>query len=190
MTDRSPHPIVAEAAAGKTPAWARIGPRRRTHIEGVASLMERWAERLGLSPIDRTRWLAAAYLHDALRDASPESLVEAAEYPPKIRHGPAVAIRLAEAGVDDSDLLDAIRYHTTGWSSWKDMGRFLYLADFLEPSRAIAPARFAALRARLPEDRDDILRLVCASRLTEQLRRGGRLRRESVEFWNSLRREA
>lgn len=190
MTDRSPHPIVAEAAVGRTPAWARIGSRRLAHIEGVAALMDRWAEGLHLSRIDRMRWLAAAYLHDALRDARPQDLVEAADYPPKIRHGPAVAARMAEQGVDDTELLDAIRYHTVGWSGWRDMGRFLYLADFLEPSRALAPARLAALRARLPRGQDDVLRTVCAWRLSEQLRRGAPLRAESVEFWNSLRRDA
>jgi HD superfamily phosphohydrolase YqeK len=190
MTERSLHPLVVEAAAGRSPDWARIGARRLTHIEGVVSLMERWSEGLGLSQVDRTRWLAAAYLHDALRDAQPDSLVEAAEYPPKIRHGPAVAIRLEAAGVDDTELLEAIRYHSVGCPSWKDMGRFLYLADFLEPGRAFAPARLAAWRARLPEDRDEVLRLVCACRLTERLRRGVRLRPESVEFWNSLRGEA
>jgi HD superfamily phosphohydrolase YqeK len=101
-----------------------------------------------------------------------------------------VAIRLEAAGVEDTELLEAIRYHTVGCSVWKALGRFLYLADFLEPSRAFAPARLAAWRARLPEDRDEVLRLVCVCRLTEQLRRGTRLRLESVEFWNSLRGEA
>ncbi|NIU78085.1 MAG: HD domain-containing protein, partial [Gammaproteobacteria bacterium] len=78
------------------------------------SLMAAWADALGLAEHDLTRWKAAAWLHDALRDAEPESLTGAAEYPPKVRHGPAAAVRLRGEGVEDEELLEAIAAHTLG----------------------------------------------------------------------------
>jgi len=187
MTKDALHPIVEAAARGRLPDWARVGSRRSRHIEGVAALMDRWSRELALEAEQRKRWRAAAFLHDALRDADPESLTEVVDLPPKLRHGPAVAARLEQAGVDDAELLAAIRYHTVGWAGWRELGRFLYLADFLEPGRTLQPARHAALRARLPEGLDEAVRLVCKWRLVDRIGRGGGLRPESVDFWNSLR---
>ena len=187
MTARALHPLVEAAAEGRLPDWAAVRPARRRHIEGVLALMDRWAGDLNLDGLQRKRWRAAAMLHDSLRDADPETLVEAEDLPPRLRHGPAAAARLRGAGVEDAELLEAVRYHTLGWSGWGHLGRFLYLADYLEPGRAWQPAHNASLRARLPADHEQVLRAVCAGRLSERIRRGGALRSESVDFWNSLR---
>lgn len=185
MTD-SIHPILSRAAYGGLPDWACIGPRRREHIDGVVALLDRWSASLRLSSVDRRRWRATAFLHDALRDADPTALHGAEAWPPELRHGPAVALRLEEAGIEDREILEAIRYHTVGWAGWGELGRFLYLADFLEPGRSFAPARTAALRAQLPAEVDGVLSVVCAWRLGLRLRWGVALRPESVEFYNSL----
>ena len=38
-------------------------------------------------------------------------------------------------GVSDSDILNAIRYHTTGRESMSDLEKVVYLADYIEPKR-------------------------------------------------------
>lgn len=160
-------PLVRDAARGELPAWAVVSPPRRAHIERVAALLGEWAERLAQPPHEVARWRAAGWLHDCLRDADPAAL--RAEVPPAFRdlhpnllHGPATAERLR--GVADGELRDAIRYHTLGYAGFGLLGRALYLADFMEPGRRFAPEWTAALRARMPDGMDEVLREVVAAR--------------------------
>ncbi len=187
MKDARLHPIIAAAATGELPDWAAVRSRRRAHLAAVAELLGRWADELGLGPRDRQRWMAAGWLHDALRDADAEQLAaDAGAYPVRVRHGPAAAARLAAAGVDDRELLEAIRYHTLGRRGWGVLGRFLYLADYLEPGRAFDPVERASLVLRLPHQHAEVLRRVCALRIEYQLEHGVPVHRETMEFWNEL----
>src|SRR5919197_6218073 len=123
------------------PAWAQVTPERRAHIERVAALLGQWADALRTPAAERQRWLKAAYLHDALRDA-PVIPADA------LAHGPAAADRAAAEGETDRGVLDAVRYHTVGYAGWDDVGRMLYLADYLEPGRDFDRAGRAALARR------------------------------------------
>jgi 2-amino-4-hydroxy-6-hydroxymethyldihydropteridine diphosphokinase len=187
MTRPELHPLIIAAARGELPAWASVRKGRLTHLASVAELLARWAAELGLDDSERLRWVAAGWLHDSLRDGDPESLAAAAaDYPAPVRHGPAAAEQLSADGVDDRELLDAIRYHSLGNSGLGTLGRYLYLADYLEPERPYAPVENAAMRAALPHEPDPALRRVCALRIREVLNRGGPLRPETVAFWNEL----
>jgi 2-amino-4-hydroxy-6-hydroxymethyldihydropteridine diphosphokinase len=185
--------LIARAAAGELPDWAVAGPERRAHSRRVAALLGEWAADLGLGESQRRRWLAAGWLHDALRDADPESLRplvphDYRDLPGPLLHGPAAAARLRGAGVDDTELLDAITYHTIGHGSLETLGRALYLADTLEPGRTFAPVWTASLRARLPHSFDAVLVEVAANRLEHLIALGYPLRPETVSFWNILAR--
>jgi HD superfamily phosphohydrolase YqeK len=83
-------------------------------------------------------------------------------------------------------VLDAVRYHTIGYAGWDNVGRMLYMADFLEPGRDFDGAARAALAARVTAERHDVLREVAARRLTWIVRSGWALPPETVEFWNAL----
>ena len=159
------------------PSWAVVTPPRREHIERVVALVTRWADAMRVAPAERARWLRAAWLHDALRDADAE-----------LSHGPLVADRLAAAGETDRGLLDAIRYHSYGYAGWDDVGRMLYLADFLEPGRRFDREERAALAERVPRERDAVLREVARRRIERALRKGWILAPETVDFWNALAR--
>lgn len=191
------HPIVQAAGGspGRLPPWARIGPGRREHVERVAALLDEWAAELGLSGADRVRWRAAGRLHDALKAADADSLrplVPGADgpWPDSLLHGPACAARLRAEGVDDESLLAAVAHHSTGHPALDDLGRYLYLADYLEPGRSADPDLCGALRARLPSDRRAVLREVAARRIGGLLERGLPILPTSIEFWNRLVGEA
>jgi len=187
MTIRELHPTIAAAAAGRLPDWARVSRRRMPHLESVSDLLLRWSSELNLEEVDRARWAAAGWLHDALRDAPPEQLAgDAAEFPSKVRHGPAAAAMLRGEGVADEELLEAVTFHSLGCGGLRRLGRFLFLADYLEPRRAYAPQENAVLRAQLPENELAVLRTVCARRIGERLQRHRSLRQETVDFWNEL----
>src|SRR5207248_4593216 len=127
------------------PPWAVVTPERRAHIERVAALLAEWASAIRVPEGERARWLRAAWLHDALRDALAANELE---------HGPRAADRAALDGEADRGVLDAVRYHSVGYAGWDEAGRMLYLADYLEPGRKFGPEERAALRSRVPSERD------------------------------------
>jgi HD superfamily phosphohydrolase YqeK len=184
-----PGPVVRAAARGELPAWARAAEKRRAHISRVAALLGEWADGLGLPPEERERWLAAGWLHDVLREASPEELrplvPEAFRaLPAKLLHGPAAAERLA--GEADAELLDAIRYHTLGSARFGRLGRALYLADFLEPGRRYEPEWTASLRARMPHELDAVMREVVRARVRHVMESGSVLHPETQALYEQV----
>lgn len=159
------------------PVWAVAGPERRTHIERVVALLDAWAVALGVSPAERDRWRRAGWLHDALRDAPTAD---------ELAHGPAAADRAAADGERDQGVLDAVRFHSRGYAGWDNVGRMLYLADYLEPGRPYDVEERAALAARVPAERDAVLREVAQRRIAWAVRSGWALPAETVAFWNAL----
>jgi 2-amino-4-hydroxy-6-hydroxymethyldihydropteridine diphosphokinase len=159
------------------PDWAVVTAERRAHIERVAALLARWATALGVPAAEAERWRRAAWLHDALRDAPAATELE---------HGPMCADRLARDGERDQGLLDAVRYHSLGYAGWDDVGRLLYLADYLEPGRRFGAPMRAALRERMPADRGAVLREVARRRIEWILRSSWEVKPETVAFWNAL----
>lgn len=176
-------------AGSRLPAWAEASPERIAHVERVALLAGGWADRMQISTAERERWLRAVWLHDALRDASPELLdrwAANAPGPPSLRHGPASAARAAAEGETDRGILDAVRYHSVGWADWDMVGRVLYCADFLEPGREFGRKHRAALAQRFPDDPAGVLLAVARERLSHLVVSGWPLIDPTVRFWNSL----
>ena len=51
-------------------------------------------------------------------------------------HGPVGAELLRhEDGLDDNEILDAVRYHTTGHPSLTELGLLVFISDKLEPNK-------------------------------------------------------
>jgi 2-amino-4-hydroxy-6-hydroxymethyldihydropteridine diphosphokinase len=92
----------------------------------------------------------------------------------------------ARLGDGDAELAEAVRYHTLGHPALGQLGRALYLADFLEPGRDFEEEWRAELRARMPEDLDGVLREVVRARIQNLLSADRPVRAETVAFWNSL----
>ena len=162
------------------PAWAQVTAARQQHVERVVGLLSAWADAMNVAAPERERWIRAGWLHDALRDAPLGNVMA---------HGPAAADRAAEDGERDRGVLEAVRYHTIGYAGWDQVGRMLYLADFLEPGRDFdlnGPAGRRGLVARVPLERDVVLREVARRRVDWVLRSGWPLVPETVAFWNAL----
>jgi len=158
------------------PSWARVGRRRREHIERVVALLEDWAEAMDVSDRERDRWIKAAWLHDALRDARLQGAA----------HGAAAAERAARDGESDTGVLDAVRYHSSGYAGWDDVGKMLYLADYLEAGRKGNGKERASLAARVPRQRDRVLRKIVAYEIRWRVHDSRPVNPLLIEFWNSL----
>lgn len=183
------HPLVRAAGEdGRFPDWARCSKERRDHVDRVAELMERWGSELELDEADRVRWCAAAVLHDALREASAEELRfwTDRDWDLPLLHGPACAARLREEGVGDEELLEAVAHHTVGRRGLGRLGRFLYLADFLEPGRDALEDVRERLRALLPGQEVEALLSVVALRIAHRLEVRGTIHPDTVAMWNGV----
>jgi len=185
------HPTVRAAAEGELPPWARAGRERREHMGRVAGLLREWAAERGLPREESARWVAAGWLHDALRDAPPAELrplipAGAVAFPDPLLHGPAVAARLRAEGVDDEGLLRAVAYHSVGHPDFDDLGVATFCADFLEPGRGFRPRWRAGLRRRMPEELYGVAREIVAARIRHHLDEARSVHLRTVELWNRL----
>jgi predicted HD superfamily hydrolase involved in NAD metabolism len=128
----------------ETFARSRLSKERYEHTLRVAGTAEDLALVYDLEA-DRVR--LAALLHDAAREIGREEFLKLAQewhlqvgdaerQSPKLLHGP-VAAELArrELGVDDEEVLEAVRAHTTGRPGMEPLALVLYVADKIEPAR-------------------------------------------------------
>ena len=185
------HPWVAAAATGVLPEWAVARKKRRAHMARVADLLREWGEIRCDDPLDVERWSAVGYLHDALRDADPHELrgvlsTPLDELPDEVIHGPAAADRLRRAGVTDEPLLTAIAFHSLGSPDFDDIGKALYVADFLEPGRKIQPKWRARLRSEMPGGLDGVAKAVVGKRIQFLVKKGRPVPSETLGLWNVL----
>ena len=185
------HPLVVAAADGELPEWAVAGKKRREHMARVAELLKEWSKARGESSHDIQRWTALGFLHDMLREAKPKhvrGLVSGplADLPNGVLHGPAAAARLREEGVTDEPLLTAVAFHTLGSPHVEDMGKALYVADFLEPGRKFRPKWREQRRKAMPADLDKVVIAILRLRIRHLLDRERPVRPETMGFWNVM----
>jgi len=148
-----------------------------------------WADAMDVPAAERTRWLKAVTLHDALKSAPTKllrDLVPDGWSVEALLHGPAAAVRAVRDGERDGGILDAVRYHSVGYAGWELVGQILYLADYLEPGRSYHTPEHESLAAAVPANLPGTLRSVAVLRVAGTLAEGRPLLPETVEFWNSL----
>ena len=122
------------------PMYARlqneVSAHRMDHTAYVMQTAISFAERFGVDP---TKARLAALLHDCAKGFSDARLLSYADTEPPILpvlHAPAGADYAHTVyGVDDDEVLNSIRLHTTGDAHMTDLEKVVYLADMVEPSR-------------------------------------------------------
>jgi predicted HD superfamily hydrolase involved in NAD metabolism len=122
----------------------KITPHRYQHTLGVVETAIHLAK---LYSVDQQKAEVAAIFHDyaKFRDATemkniikkvteiPNDLLE---YDKELWHAPVGAYLLErEVGITNSEVLDAIRYHTTGRPNMSPLEKVVCLADYIEPGR-------------------------------------------------------
>jgi predicted HD superfamily hydrolase involved in NAD metabolism len=122
---------------------SRMPEKRWIHTLGVISSAEILAGRFGASP-DKAK--LAAVLHDVCKywsiDQQANLLREhrlgedLLDYNKELWHAPLGAyIAETEYQISDREVLDAIRYHTSGRESMTILDKIVCLADYIEPNR-------------------------------------------------------
>ena len=123
---------------------ARLDEKRYSHTKRVVKKAKQLAK-LYNAPIDKVK--IGAYLHDIAKFYKVEDMAELVgnKYPEvnrevyrngQILHGFAAAeIAERELGIEDTEILDAIRYHTVGKENMSLTAKIVYLADAIEDAR-------------------------------------------------------
>ena len=134
------------------------------HTLGVIETAQALAQRYG-EDVERVR--LAALLHDCAKAyRGKEAQAWMANYhikldaftqnEPKLWHGPlGAAIARARYGVDDPEILNAVRIHTVGAAQMTRLEKIIKLADLIEPGRTYPGVE--RLRALAQEDLDEAL---------------------------------
>lgn len=145
--------------------------KRKTHVLGVILTALELGKKLGL---DLKKVETASLLHDIAKykDANcypsfklpPNCLSEVAhqflgEY-----------IAREELGVEDKDVLNAIKYHTTGREDMSLLEKVVYIADLIEPSRKYLGVE--DLRKEVSKDFENGFK-ICIKEVFEFLKKGG-----------------
>jgi predicted HD superfamily hydrolase involved in NAD metabolism len=130
--------------AAQSYARERLSEKRYTHTLRVADTVERLADLHGLDP---KKARLAALLHDSAREVGKEELLRVADEEdiatselererPVLLHGPVAAeLVRKDLGVEDGEVLEAVRAHTTGEPGMGPLALALYVADKIEPGR-------------------------------------------------------
>jgi predicted HD superfamily hydrolase involved in NAD metabolism len=121
----------------------QITEHRYQHTLGVVETAVRLAEQYGA---DKEKAEIAAAFHDYAKFRPKEEMREIIinqnmpkdllDYNTELWHAPVGAFLVEkEAGVTDIEILDAIRYHTSGRPNMTLLDKIIYLADYIEPGR-------------------------------------------------------
>ncbi|VEJ35387.1 putative nicotinate-nucleotide adenylyltransferase [Aedoeadaptatus ivorii] len=147
----------------KTPNFKKIesdiGEKRYLHTLRVTKTAEELAEIHGVNG-EKVR--IAARLHDACKYPDAAAIRDRAralnmkeddvfkDFPQILHAYVAATWAQKELGITDPEILDAIRYHTTGRADMRPLEEIVFLADYLEPMRNFEGVE--ALRALAKKD--------------------------------------
>lgn len=141
-----------------------IDQKRFLHSLNTAKAAAALARKYGA---DENKAYIAGLLHDVAKGLPASSLesiaakngVEVDEYErsnPELIHGKiGAAIISSELGIKDEDILNAIKWHTTGHKNMSLLEKIIYLADIIEPGRNFPETE--ALRALAYKDIDEAM---------------------------------
>ncbi len=127
--------------AGAKEALGLEKESRKAHSLRVAALAAEKAPQIG---VEEKKAVTAALFHDCAKNLAPNSPLlagfflrgEWGDVPPPVVHQFAGAyVAETHFGVTDTDVLNAIRFHTSGRAGMSELEKLVFLADMLEEER-------------------------------------------------------
>lgn len=172
---------------------AKLKPARFQHSLGVMAAAKRLAEKYGAAS-DKAE--LAGLLHDCARIYENDELtararqalitpdeIEAAA--PLLLHAPLGAVIAAEQfGINDEEILQAIRLHTTGGIMMTVLDKIIYLADMIEPSRVYP--NVDKLRSAAEQNLDKAMLLAFNQSINYVIERGQLVHINTIQARNEL----
>ena len=169
-----------------------LSEKRYIHTLGVARTAEKLAERLGIDP-------GKAYLAGMVHDIAKEmpvtemfdfcrshniKLNRVEEKNPALLHAPVGSVLIKDYGIDDTEISDAVRYHTTGRAGMSLLEKIIYLSDMIEPSRNYKEVEM--LRELCEEDFHKAFAEALRQSMIWNLQKGCLIHEGTLHAWNDI----
>ncbi|WP_026572384.1 bis(5'-nucleosyl)-tetraphosphatase (symmetrical) YqeK [Bacillus sp. UNC438CL73TsuS30] len=170
----------------------QLTDHRYQHTLGVMETAIILAKQVGA---DEKKAELAAIFHDYAKFRSKEEMREIIltqgfpqdllEYNAELWHAPAGAYLVEkEAGITDTDVLTAIRYHTSGRPGMSLLEKVIYLADYIEPGRHFPGVE--EVRAMAKENLDKALIKSIQNTIIFLLKKNQPIYPETFQTYNDL----
>ena len=168
-----------------------LSEKRYRHSLNVAEEAKKLAKKFGADP-DKAE--TAGLLHDILKDTPPEKqlkiitesgiMMSSVELSAKkFWHAIAGAVYIrTELGVADADILNAVRYHTTGRKYMSPLEKVIFVADFVSKDRDYPGVE--QLRRIARKDIDKAIKEGIAFTLKDLVEHGDTIVPETIDAYN------
>ena len=172
---------------------SKLNTDRFNHSLNVADSAKELALRYGA---DADKAYTAGLLHDVMKNASPEEqlgvLSEAGiELMPVERENKKLWHAIAGAayvkfvmGIDDRDIIRAVRYHTTGRAGMSLLERVVYLADYISADRNYNGVE--DMRRLCQADSDEAILYALTFGIPELVSKGRVIHPDSIDLYNEV----
>lgn len=172
---------------------SKLNADRFNHSLNVADSAKELALRYGA---DADKAYTAGLLHDVMKNASPEEqlgvLSEAGiELMPVERENKKLWHAMAGAayvkfvmGIDDRDIIRAVRYHTTGRAGMSLLERVVYLADYISADRNYNGVE--DMRRLCQADSDEAIIYALTFGIPDLVSKGRVIHPDSIDLYNEV----
>lgn len=171
-----------------------LSDKRYRHSLGVADEAVKLADIYGA---DREKAYLAGLVHDCAKEIKSDEALRllkdrycvvpdtASVLMPNLLHGILGAyMARSEFGIEDADIFDAVRYHTTGKANMNLLSRIIYIADFIEPNRDFDSVD--ELRALTYRDIDEAIIVGIDFTICDLIKRGQIVHPDTMDCRNDL----
>lgn len=171
---------------------AHMKATRLGHTRRVTDMAIQLAERFNV-PVERAR--LAAMLHDIAKHYDRQMVAEALERHniedpllyavPFLAHGEIAAEVSREVfGIEDEDILNAVRYHTYGRRGMSPLEKIVFLADYIEEGRQFDGVETA--RAKALVDLNDAVLCAVGQTIAYLIKCNAVIHPYSLDLYNEL----
>jgi predicted HD superfamily hydrolase involved in NAD metabolism len=164
-----------------------ISSKRYVHSINVSVTAAKLAEQYGCDVLKAD---VAGLVHDCAKELDMEQLLDCLSEEniatdemtlntKELLHGPAaVHICRTVFGIEDKEILSAVRYHITGRENMTLLEKIIYLSDFIEPSRSFEGVE--ELRELATKDLDRALLFAFNSSIVYLISKNGSIHMDTI----------
>lgn len=170
-----------------------LNPNRYRHSLNVCDEAVKLAERYGT---DRNKAYTAGLLHDCAKGYTHEEQAALCKQfgieldsitlaCPAVIHAPLGGeIARHEYGINDEEIVDAIKYHTVARAGMTALDKIIYIADMIEPMREYEGVD--RLRELAYEDLDKAVLVALRQSMEFNLKKNSIIHPNTLEAWNYI----